>query len=391
MKTYAPAFKNDDAFFCRFFIEIGSYLDKANRRLHEVDFRTEEGEGAFSKCPFQDSRKGYLINKSALKQIMSEWDNVLDGIHFFSSLFSIDNEEEINLARAWRISMTSMFSPLYLFKKNNGIKNGELDTSISGVFKIMLDVPTTIDLMIIKGAKNKASKSFGKLISNHIQQFADETTILLNGDYACAGSPALINNVTDILFKHPNNIINTNDIYINNFSNLIEFKNFSYLMSSQYIINIMYLLVTMYSMEIIYKYHNIDYTDNQNILSLSAYERRRLIALQEIMDITNHSSIFIELFELINSPNLWGANINIINIVELCKNISLKFISMVTENNFSVEQFIIHYTNYQQDIYNQILLSQNIIEKSINIDNMFDKNNNILENFSKHLINGLKK
>jgi hypothetical protein len=43
MRTVAPPFPNEDAFYCRFFTEVGSYLDAANRRLHEVDFRAEEG------------------------------------------------------------------------------------------------------------------------------------------------------------------------------------------------------------------------------------------------------------------------------------------------------------------------------------------------------------
>lgn len=302
MKLFAPPYPNDDAFFCRFFTEVSSLRDAAGRPLHEVDFR--EGGEAYSTCPFHDSRRGYLMNKAALMQIAGEWSEIVEGVRFFTSLFEGGGQRDFS--RAWRISLAAMFAPLYLVHRSKRpFADGTLPTAVSGVFKIMLDVPTTMDLMLMKGWNDAIANSVHQDHPRQIQEFADSNLILLNGDYACAGSPGLIQNIVTILFEGHRRSDSKLGVVSECFGEPQEFLAFCYFMSSQYVVGLLYLLSTMISMErafATFAEGSVAAEEGR----MSAYERRRRIALDVLDGPVNCEGIFRQLSELVQDESRWG-------------------------------------------------------------------------------------
>lgn len=374
MLPIAPAYPNEDAFYCRFFTEVGSYLDAANRRLHEVDFRAEENEGAFSICPFRDSRHGLLMNKAALTQITGEWNEVIQGIKFYTSLFETENGKNLDLARAWRISLASMFAPLYLYRRGHeSFANGTLPTPVSGVFKIMLDVPTTMDLMFIRGHDSDIAQSSDKTMPRQIQEFADKNLILLNGEYACAGSPGLIDNVVSILFENHKNDASDYGVYKRYFKEPQEFRNFVYYMSNQYIVGTMYLLATMTTMEKAFAQLQdvglYQAAAHEAQGPLSAYERRRRIALDVMKEPANHESVLNQLASLVKDESHWKVDANGRFRISAPLAITVDFLKKT--ENADAELIADLHRNYQAEIETCLSISQKMAESSIGANGVF--------------------
>lgn len=370
MKPIAPAFPNNDAFYCRFFAEVGSYTDAAQRRLHEVDFREEEGEAAYRRCPFHDSRKDYLINNAALKQITSEWKDIKQGATFFASLFDQDSERD--MARAWRITLGSMFAPLYLFHRaSEPYANGSLPTPVSGVFKIMLDVPTTIDLMFLRNTHDVTGLA-PKDAAKTIRDFADTTGILLNGDYACAGSPNLIDDINGVLFEDRQADVGGWGKF---FSNTEEFKRFSYLMSAQYVIGLMYLMATAVSMEAAFGCleadgRKPDLATVEHEDRLSAYERRRRIMLDALANPADREAAVTRFFDLVKDPAKWGISDEQHPGLKTSLESTLTFLSGVEGK--SPEAISDAHTVYAEIIKQTVAQSQNLISATIGASDLFD-------------------
>ncbi|MDX2028391.1 MAG: hypothetical protein SFW62_07125 [Alphaproteobacteria bacterium] len=374
MFPLAPAYPNEDAFYCRFFTEVGSYLDAANRRLHEVDFRAEENEEAFSVCPFHDTRRGFLMNKAALTQITGEWPSVIEGIQFYTSLFGVKSEQGLNLARAWRISLASMFAPLYLYKRSTApYANGSLPTPVSGVFKIMLDVPTTMDLMFMQGHNTGIASATDKTMPQQIQAFADDNLILLNGEYACAGSPGLIDNVVSILFEDRESNPDQYSHFKEYFKDSQEFLAFAYYMTNQYVMGTMYLLSTMTSMEVAYRqlresgrYSPLVHDENEK---LSAYERRRRIALEIMQDPENRESVLQQFRKLAEDGSLWGISASTVLDLSGCFERSVDFLKKVEISD--ARQIAELHGLYQTEIENHLIHAQRMAESSIGTHAIF--------------------
>ena len=292
----APAFPNEDSFFCRFFTEVSSLRDSAFRPLHEVDFRESDLQQNYKKCPFQDSRRGYLINQAALEQITSEWREVLGGIAFYTALFPVGSSPDHPLARCWRISLASMFAPLYLLhRRENPFPNGAIPTSVSAVFKILLDVSTTLDLMMLQGLGN------GTSLALQIQEYANNTGILLNSEFACAGSPKLLRVVLELLTE--NVASEESGEFADYFPKRSEFLKFSYLMSHQYVISQLYQLSYMGVFEILSeRAHDLPNSGEK----LSAYERRRRIALSVMLNDSRRKPAFAAVCALVDQSLPWG-------------------------------------------------------------------------------------
>jgi hypothetical protein len=294
MKLVAPAFPNENSFYCRFFAEVGSYLDEDQRRLHEVDFRHDSTADSYGKCPFADSRRGYVMNKAALRQIASQWDNIVAGVHFFAALAGRMLDDELALERAWRITMMTMFAPLYLVKRRIApVADGSLPVALAGVFKIMLDVPTTIDLMVLTAARPHDTNWNWR----DIRDFADKNLILLNGEYACAGSPALMDEVLRPLFGEPEaERDSSSPLFRSYLPDRREFLVFVHYMSCQYLAAFVYQLTTARAMELAFTELMqsgafIPHTEVEESRP-SAYERRRRIALRALIQANESGEIF---------------------------------------------------------------------------------------------------
>lgn len=303
-----PAFANDDAFFCRFFLEIGGIRDTSGRPLHEVDFRSEEHPTAFGKCPFHDSRRGYLINKEALTQITSEWAEVLEGVRYFKRLFDVSRRPEDTIARAWVISLAAMFAPPFLLNRRLApIANGQIPTPLAGVFKIMLDVPTTIDLMLAERASQRCGPPERDDDVHDIREFADSRLILVNGDYACAGSPKLIDNVLDIINEPPAPELGQSEGFGPLIGDQARFMRFCHLMTVQYVMGLTYIVTTSLTARKVDPGVDKGLPDSAEERGRpSAYDRRTRIMLNVMQEPDSRAAALKGLFGLATDHRIWG-------------------------------------------------------------------------------------
>jgi hypothetical protein len=199
-----------------------------------------------------------------------------------------------------------MFAPLYLFKRaDNPFENAHLPVAVAGVFKIMLDVPTTIDLMLMTLTENRVPISDFRAI----REFADVNLILLNGEYACAGSPALMDEALQVLFDKAEPGWNSDPLFCSYFPRKLEFLRFLYYMCCQYIISLIYQLSVTYAMEFAFtdlvraRIYKVLATDEKS--RLSAYERRRRIALAALIGSSDPGRIFAKLARLVENEGHW--------------------------------------------------------------------------------------
>jgi hypothetical protein len=299
----------------------------------------------------------------------------MTGINFFTSLYEKPDGDGLDLARAWRISMSTMFAPLYLFQRaDHPVPNGQLPTPVSGGFKIMLDVPTTIDLMLIRGHDTNIASRGGVDMAKEIQEFADKSLILLNGEYACAGAPGLIDNVTRTLFENVKSDPAQHAKFQEYFPKPDKFMQFSYCMTSQYVMGTMYLLSTMTAMEAAYKQLESErkYTpDTDSNNKLSAYERRRRIALDVVIEPTNSESVLKQFASLVENESIWGVDVaNKLNIRDSL-DLSLGFVRNV--DSMSPRDISQAHTQYQIGIENQLVLAQQKADMALGTTGMFPK------------------
>ncbi len=358
IKLFAPPYPNEDAFFCRFFTEVSSLRDEAGRPLHEVDFR--EGGDAYASCPFHDSRHGYLMNRAALSQIAGEWSEIVAGVNFYASLFCGPTD----FSRAWRISLASMFAPLYLLHRSTQrFADGALPTCISGVFKIMLDVPTTMDLMLMTEADGLAH-SMEKSLPQQIQDYADSKLVLLNGDYACAGSPGLIKTIVSSLFQPPEALVAQYGRFADCISNREEFLTFCFLMSQQYVVGLIYLQSTWLAME--RAFSQLGGPAPTFSERLSAYERRRRIALQSLVD--SNAETLGRFAQLVRESHLWGVTCPLREADSALETSRLFLESTV---NCDAELITGAYEHYREAIEGSLLRIQTTIAETIGSNSMF--------------------
>ncbi len=191
MKSSVSAFSNDNAFLFRFFYPIGALRDEAGVGLHEVDFRFEASPDNFKPCPFHDSRAGSLMNVSALKTVREDWSDVLGLIRFLGNRVApipVRGSGPTDwLATFWLVNGAVMMTPMFLILRRG--KDRPIPRHLASAFKIALDVPTTIDLMLLFDLSS--SQTVDEAAAS-VFDFANEKKIFLNAGYACAGSRAMI-------------------------------------------------------------------------------------------------------------------------------------------------------------------------------------------------------
>jgi hypothetical protein len=278
-RHYGPAFPNDAAFFLRFMLPVGSMTDETGRPLHEVDFRDEIPTTEYSPSRFSDSRGGYLINNVAFRQMASVWDDILAIARALGGREQDDpngpNEEA--LARLWRSCLAAMFLPVYLIgRPGSPLFAQPLPIRFGALFKVVLDLPTTLDLLLIDGGRvMRDGRASDEALAESIIDFADKEGILLNGRYACAGPQRLMMQlICAFLRGDPGDLDETTVPGI-------EPENYRYfcdLMSAQYVVGYWFGLAYGLSSDAL---HRLDPAAREEPLPSfpEAYERRRRFAL----------------------------------------------------------------------------------------------------------------
>lgn len=277
----APPIPNATAFYLRFLTDITGVRDAAGRPLHEVDFREELTVGDAISCPYPGCRHGQLMNKGALRVIGGEWQAILENLSGLVASVWLKPFEACTATAFWARSLLPMFLPLYLLRKSASRKKEcmRLPGSISGLFKVMLDVPTTIDLMLAQQWARGSERALAPRSSGSISAFAERSGVLNNGEWSCAAPPGLMNEFLELLWRRAD--VSTGDeSLLSKQLDMDAFGKFARAMISQYASSIAFQIATAYLMESCFsRLPGEQAPQSASRASLSAYERRRRILL----------------------------------------------------------------------------------------------------------------
>lgn len=187
----------------RFFDRLGTLLDDEGRPLHEGEARTR-ADGCpieFRVCPYSGSRKGAMINASALRQLGRHWHAVLASVvcirRKYLQTYSRDvaGQEDV-----LRIALALSYAPPYLFRRcRERLSSGQLPAFIGGTFKASLDVITTIVLLVIGNMSRDEYDPCKPISLNDVIDCAERDGLYLNGQFACSGSPRQVNDFVSAL------------------------------------------------------------------------------------------------------------------------------------------------------------------------------------------------
>lgn len=272
----APPIPNETAFYLRFFAEVASIRDRAGRPLHEVDFRAEIGPEGVRPCPYAGSRRGRKMNWEALQVIAAEWRVIVEIMQYLKWGVSVEDEKRTPGELAWARALLPMFLPLFAWRKGRGQLPAEVTTAVSGLFKVMLDVPTTLDLML---ASEWAGMGAPEYTPNAIVGYAESTSILNNGEWTCAGPPGLIGEVLRLVCERGETRLASAPPHCLELD-LEKFGAFASIMTRQYALSQAFQLATAFAMEQAFaQIFKGQGCDRGGPVALSAYERRRRIFL----------------------------------------------------------------------------------------------------------------
>jgi hypothetical protein len=199
-RPVAPPIPNETSFYLRFFKSISGVRDDAGRPLHEVDFREQLSNDDTKPCPYPGSRRGYQMNQSALRVIANDWRRIRAGLTLLTTEISLEPFEREAGTLMWARSLLPMFVPLYALR--TAAHTGAditLPTDVSGLFKVMLDVPTTVDLMLVEQWSAAEPCDLAGYSPEAIAAYAERKGILNNGEWTCAGPPGLISELLVLL------------------------------------------------------------------------------------------------------------------------------------------------------------------------------------------------
>lgn len=284
-RPVAPPIPNDTAFFLRFFEDISGIRDDADNPLHEVDFREELSTADVRRCPYHGSRHGHLMNQAALRRVGKDWRRIRSGLRFLVESVSIEGLADGPGETIWARSLVPMFVPSYLLlKARRSGPHVTLPTDASDLFKVTLDVPTTIDLMLIVGWVDSKQADAGSFSAMSIAEHAEKYGVLNNGEWTCAASPALMRNLLSLL-EAPSQSGQDDPSSVAALIELEEFEPFVAIMIRRYALSQAFQLSTTCLMERAFS----GSTPGCELApvpeaSLSAYETRRRVALHACSD-----------------------------------------------------------------------------------------------------------
>jgi hypothetical protein len=281
----APPIPNATSFYLRFFKSISGLRDNADRPLHEVDFREQLSNDDTKPCPYPGSRHGYLMNQSALRVIANDWRRIRAGLSLLTAEISLEPFGREAGTLMWARSLLPMFVPLYaLHTVAHTGADITLPTDVSGLFKVMLDVPTTVDLMLVEQWSAAEPGDPEGYSPEAIAAYAERKGILNNGKWTCAGPPGLISELLVLL--RPARADNDGDA--SSLDTLVspeDFEAFATPTIRQYALSQAFQVCTTFVMERAFarvgNYRGYVHPPDDQ---LAAYERRRRIVIGRCQD-----------------------------------------------------------------------------------------------------------
>jgi hypothetical protein len=275
----APPVPQRNAFDLRFFERISSVRDEAKRSLHEVEFRDELSAADMKVCPYPGLRHGYLMNQAALRIIGRDWSKILAGMRFLVGQVTLQMFQHDPAVLIWARSLLPMFLPQYLLGGPVQVRvDVAIPTDVSGLFKVMLDVPTTIDLMLIK-EWSTAPCVVRPFSPNTIAHYATNSGILNNSEWTCAGPPNHITRILSLL--EPSDVESSEVTSLRDLIPAGEYDTFAVMKIRQYALSQAFQVCTAVVMERAFaRIANYNGYWHSPGAHLTAYERGRRIALR---------------------------------------------------------------------------------------------------------------
>lgn len=287
----SPSYPGRSEMLLRVFVDITGLLDDKGRRLHEAAFRSEQDKEAFKVCKFEGSRHGKLMNQSAFRDIFSCWNDILATQYLFRKLLLSSGKPNYPyLGEIWQVSLLPLFSPLYWRLSFSGSNYSVLPSTIAGLHKIALGVPSVIELMILLHKVDGESLQKNVILEPHI--FAEQYDLLVNENWACAGPPNMMKTFDDALKGDVDMVFIKGVLPFHEYFNNTQYATFSFIMTCQYVCGRFFWLYDILLMECAFStlaadgIYNPDYK-SLNIKPFTTPEKRRRIILPILME--NHS------------------------------------------------------------------------------------------------------
>lgn len=305
---YAPDFPNWRAFYARFFRELGHCRDTDGRPLADSHFR-DAYPAEHRTCSYGGSRKGLLINRTALEQMSRQWLEFLGGLAHIRALVvereRLASDRGLSVFQIWRVASAVMFLPAYLLR-TGAASDGSIPTVVSTLFRASLDIVTTLELwMLREGAAPDALD--GPADPVMLVRFAESERFLVNGRFACAGSPRQIEETFRLLVQGgARRAASEFPLPSAQSGSMLEFAR---LMGRQYLVGLLYLFRMQHSMEglfhLLLPLTGDRYRRPWDEGDVSAYERRRRFVQRLIDGVDGLDRVFGSLARLIERLGPW--------------------------------------------------------------------------------------
>lgn len=186
-------------------ISRGDYTTVSGRPVYELSTDSASIQNAvdngikfdLQKSKQQGSRKGYDVNISALTDLSSRWQDVLNGLVWLRNNCYGDDQEDIPIQDAIALCVIANAMPSFLVNRatNTFSPYGEIPDSVGGVFK------TTAGLDVALKTLSETIKSQASFNVEKIYTIAENKRLFIENGRACPAPKTMILSAVKALLK----------------------------------------------------------------------------------------------------------------------------------------------------------------------------------------------
>jgi hypothetical protein len=176
------------------------------REIHADPIAVEGLEMDLRKCPFHGSRKNHRkpMNLAAQRPLNAAWPVVLRYVDRARDIMLMGKEQDaIDIHTAWRIARSIDLLPWWVVRrKDNAVKNGELDPRLAAVYKVFLGSMAVLEGMSLEAIVKSLDPDLEDVHSTTgeaINAWAEENGVFIGPEQVCAGPPNMVIEVMSVL------------------------------------------------------------------------------------------------------------------------------------------------------------------------------------------------
>jgi hypothetical protein len=171
-------------------LDLYQLARRDDESIFDADGRplVESRDAELKRCPYPGRRYDRMMNLSALKQMGSHWQEILDAFAFLTTEHMRREHREQTELRDWfAIGSMAVALPSYLLSRpRDPITNHQLPGFVASLMKAAFDVTTTTKLMLARSFVGEPTPTDPQ----DIAQVAEDASLFISGESgACAGSP----------------------------------------------------------------------------------------------------------------------------------------------------------------------------------------------------------